>query len=72
MFLEISNRITMKIQRNPSKNYKIGVFLEKKSYKNIKEQIYQIATRTKNKQNVIEQFKRLNGLPVYSGIYIIK
>ena len=66
--LKISERITFRIKNNPSKQNKPSVFIEKNSYKNIKHTIYQIAKRG-GKNEVIKQFKKLNGLPSYSGIH---
>src|SRR5690625_4941401 len=68
MLLKISERITFKIQISNIRNKKIDVFLEKESYQNIKEQIYEIAIKTKRKENIINEFKKLNGLPSYRGI----
>jgi len=68
MFLKISERITFKIQKSNIKNKKIDVFLAKESYQNIKEQIYEIAMKTKRKENIVTEFKKLNGLPSYRGI----
>src|SRR5690625_3173035 len=68
MFLKISERITLKIQKSKIKNKKVDVFLKKESYQNIKEQIYEVVTKTKRKENIITEFKKLNGLPSYRGI----
>src|SRR5690625_231781 len=68
MFLKISERIIFKIQKSNIKNKKVDVFLEKESYRNIKEQIYEIAIKTKRKENIIKEFRKLNGLPAYRGI----
>src|SRR5690625_5228453 len=68
MFLKISERIIFKIQKSNIKSKKIDVFLAKESYQNIKEQIYEIAIKTKRKENIIKEFRKINGLPAYRGI----
>lgn len=68
LLLKISERITFKVQKNPSNRNKLSAFLERNSYLNIKHTLYDIA-RKKNKHAVIKQFKKINGLPNYAGIH---
>src|SRR5690625_1833220 len=68
MFLKKSEHIIFKIQKSNISSKRIDVFLERESYQKIKEQIYEIAMKTKRKENIITEFKKLNGLPSYRGI----